>query len=634
MRRHLIFAVIVAAALATPRSVAMLRAVDSPDVPRTTLARMDAIAADVRGRLVPDLQAQDFEVLEDGTPRPIESVQFVRIDGSLPASAPPMAIASIADERSAAAEEGTRLFVILLDEFHVTPGPGVTAARAAVTAFISKQLGPADLALIVKPLDSLPNLRLTRDRAVLRDAVASFDGRKGDYEPRTAFERNFIALDPARIDAVRAQIVTSALNAIALHLGSLRGGRKTIVMVSEGFTPGPHRRSDAALPSLDAVIRSANRSNVSIYPIDPRAFVAAEPAVRNAPAAAPSIHALETLADPIDVLRQLAGETDGHAILTKSDVRPGLARIASDAAGYYMIAFQPAHSEDRGRFHAVDVRVKRPGITLRTRTGYWEPLPDVTIVVRHPESSLPMQRHASAFIRPWFGLTRADDGTTRVQFVWEPAPQVPGDRARTPVPVRVILKVLAPDGSPLFESAVAPARQPGGTPRASGDEAAAGPDTAVFNVAPGRVRTLLEIQDETARLIDTDIRDLTVTPMGGPIAIGTAQVLRARNAREFRELSSDANAVPVVTREFTRTERLLIRVPAYASGGSPVVTARLTNAMGQLMRELPVTAAAGSDASTVDLPLAGLPAAEYRIEIAATSGAATVRDSVAFRVRP
>ena len=65
--------------------------------------------------------------------------------------------------------------------------------------------------------------------------------------------------------------------------------------------------------------------------------------------------------------------------------------------------------------------------------------------------------------------------------------------------------------------------------------------------------------------LDEDVRQLQVSPLGGPIAFGTAQVFRARNAREFRELSANPEAVPVVARDFSRTDRLLIRVPVYSN---------------------------------------------------------------------
>jgi hypothetical protein len=121
--------------------------------------------------------------------------------------------------------------------------------------------------------------------------------------------------------------------------------------------------------------------------------------------------------------------------------------------------------------------------------------------------------------------------------------------------------------------------------------------------------------------------------MRGGVSIGTPEVLRARNAREFRALENDA-AVPVASREFSRTERLMIRFRAYGPVDAPVaVTARLLSRMGP-MRNLPVTAASGASSSVnwIDVPLAGLAVGEYVIEVSATSGTGQAKDLIDFRV--
>src|SRR5213078_2785546 len=110
-----------------------------------------------------------------------------------------------------------------------------TRVREALTSFVDRDLRPRDLVAVLKPLDSLLTIRVTRDRDAVRHAIETFDGRKGDYEPRNAFERDFIAGAPARVDQVRAQVATSALNALAVHIGKLNDGRKSILLVSEGF---------------------------------------------------------------------------------------------------------------------------------------------------------------------------------------------------------------------------------------------------------------------------------------------------------------------------------------------------------------------------------------------------------------
>ena len=66
---------------------------------------------------------------------------------------------------------------------------------------------------------------------------------------------------------------------------------------------------------------------------------------------------------------------------------------------------------------------------------------------------------------------------------------------------------------------------------------------------------------EAAQPIDTDVRDLSVRDLSGSVVLGTAAFMRARTALDYRALENDPDAAPVASREFSRTERLMIRVP-------------------------------------------------------------------------
>jgi hypothetical protein len=125
----------------------------------------------------------------------------------------------------------------------------------------------------------------------------------------------------------------------------------------------------------------------------------------------------------------------------------------------------------------------------------------------------------------------------------------------------------------------------------------------------------------------------------GPVIL-PPQLFRTSSAREFRETSVDPAAAPVPTREFRRTERLLIRVPAYAAGEVKVAVT-LKNRVGQSLRELvPMAAPAEGDPPAVaavtlpqfDLPLSWIAPGDYSLEIAATSEGGTVRELIRFRV--
>jgi hypothetical protein len=241
---------------------------------------------------------------------------------------------------------------------------------------------------------------------------------------------------------------------------------------------------------------------------------------------------------------------------------------------------------------------------------------------------VPLQpaRHVSPLIRPWFGIARGANGQTRVTFVWEPAGAVPGDR-RVRTPSRVALKALRTDGTTVFDG---PVRPTGATVEAGNDSDA----RAVFEVPPGRVRLQMSIEDSAAQPLDTDVREILVDDLRAPVAIGTPQVLRARTARDVRALDANPDAVPVSSREFSRAERLVIRVPTYAPGtGTPAVSARLMTGAGQSMRQLTLDTDATSDGrAQIDLPLAGLASGDYVVEITARSPAGEAKDTLKFRV--
>lgn len=570
--------------------------------------RLDVIVTDSHGRTVENLGAADFELREDGAPHGVDEVRFVRTTAV--AEERTIQIDSDASERSEAASARGRIVGIFLDEYHVDRDR-TERVRTAVATFVDQFLSPHDLVVVMRPLDSVFTIRVTRDRARIHQAIDRFEGRQGDYTARNGYERNYMAGTAARIEQLRAQVAMSALNALATHLGSLNGDvRKTLVVVSEGLPSVDRRRGLETLPTLDTVMRSANRFNVSIYPVDPRE-----------PGAAP------TPSEP-DALGSLAASTDGRSIVHVSDLGAAMEPIAADAGAYYVLRYTVALTDD-GRFHDVQVRVKKPGVIVRARKGYWAPTPDETLraAVLQPRPPVPVEppRHISPFIRAWFGASRGADGKTRVTFVWEPAPPIPG--VKRPTPAHVVLKALAADDTPLFEGQVTPT----GPLRPDTDAAGA---RAVFDVPPGLLRLRMAIEDQAEQAIDSDVRDITVRDLSAPVVLGTPEIFRGRTARDFRALASGNGAAPVASREFSRAEHVVIRVPAYAPAGAPLtVAAQLMNRKGQPIRDLAVTPAATPSASVdVDLPLAGYAVGEYRVEIAATTPTAQAKDALDFRI--
>ena len=117
-------------------------------------------------------------------------------------------------------------------------------------------------------------------------------------------------------------------------------------------------------------------------------------------------------------------------------------------------------------------------------------------------------------------------------------------------------------------------------------------------------------------------RFLFAMPLAGLLAVPAAAAPAAR--------------LQVVAREFSRTERLLIRFPAYGpSDAAPDVSAKLLGRMGHALRDLTVSrASTPGGENAIDLPLASLAAGEYLVEVEAATAAGDAKDRVGFRVTP
>jgi hypothetical protein len=161
-----------------------------------------------------------------------------------------------------------------------------------------------------------------------------------------------------------------------------------------------------------------------------------------------------------------------------------------------------------------------------------------------------------------------------------------------------------------------------------------GPSRVTFDAQPGKVQLRLSVEGAGSQVLDSETREISVPDLTTPqTALGTPEVFRARTVREQQQLKADADAVPVAGREFSRTDRLFVRVPAYGPGNTtPAVKAKLLNRDGQTMSELAVSPAASQSTRQIEVPLAGLAPGDYVLEITATGEGGDAKQLVGFRV--
>lgn len=610
----LIAAIVLTTGLLPGRSIGASQTSSPP--PSSEPAQLDAVITDAQGRPLLNLKPDDLELREDGVVQPIQSLEFRAMPRDR-STIEARAIASELDEKQEAQRPGVRLIAVFLDEYHVSAS-NTARVREAMTRFFQDELRPDDLIVVMKPLDSLAAIRLTRDPGALIDRIAMFEGRRGDYQPRTTFEETLMSREPGAADAARAQVVLSALRALTVHVGELRPGRKTLIFVSEGFVR-TQRRDGQRVPDPQTITRAANSLDVAIYVANPQPDNPTDNVKKAGPEPA------EAVAPAAAMLRTLAEQTGG-SLVDAGNLNAGIRRAAQDLDGYYHLTYQPSHDLD-GKRHAIELRVvKRPGSQVRVRTGHWSQQPEVPRIARTNgfTSSIPSvprrPQQMSPLIRPWFGMSRGADGRTRLTFTWEP------NQRMKPSASALTMSAMGGDGTVLFQGRVDPIRTTG----TIGSQA-----SAVFEVLPGLIQLDMTIRSIDGQQIGSDIRDIDVPDMAGPrTLLSTPEVLRARTAREFRLISTDLQAPPVVSREFSRTERLLVRVRAYAPAlERPTVTGRLLSRLGQPLRDLvPLEIDPRSGVVQFDVPLSSLGNGEYGIELVAQGSPTQAKELILFRV--
>lgn len=622
---------------------------------------VDVIVTDRQGNPVLDLKPEDFTVAEDGKTQKIENFSVITIKPSDQIDAdPPREIRSTSDEELEAKRPDVRLFILLLDDYHVRRGNDM-AVRKPLIDFVENQLAPQDMVAIMYPLTPVSGLQFTRNRRELVSAIEHFLGRKFDYTPRNQFEEQYAYYPAATVEKVRNDVVMGALRGAAVKLGGMREGRKSIIFVSEGFTSTlPPQLNDpiAAMPRIGNsarnnpnargagdsveffnsaellsdmrdVFSTANRQNTSIYAVDPRGLAGFEYDINEAVGMTTDRRQLNAT---MDTLRVLADNTDGRAIVNRNDLAAGMKQIVRDQSGYYLLGYNSSEAPTDGRFHEIKVRVARRGLDVRARRGYWAYTAEDARRASAPEEAGPPSAVNEALnsiaepargrpARFWIGTSRGDAGKGKVTFAWETiAGAETGARGEDGAPARVLLTATAPDGRPLFRGRV---------PEEGVVEA--GTSTS-FQAPPGQVELRMVVENARGQVIDSATQTLTVPDFTTvQVSMSTPRVFRARTVREAQAFKADAAATPTADRSFSRTERLIIKVSAYAPGGQdPALSARLLNRSGSEMADVPVQESGAE--GVVDLALAPLAAGDYLVELNARTDSGTSQELVAFKI--
>ena len=280
-----------------------------------------------------------------------------------------------------------------------------TTNRELLIAAIDKFIGQRMRSLSLERLDSYyqtDRVRLYLAETLRIQSTGSINhAGSGGLRPG-------VGSDGARA-GTRALTVLDTLKNTAEFLGSVRGRRKALLFFSEGLDYpirdvfGAHDATMVIRASQDAISMAA-RANVNFYAVDPRGLAgmttdfiegaglasgAGTPGPillvpgRNTPAngitgaSGGTFDVQDELRQEFrtsqDTLRELTEETGGFATLDTNNVAPAFERIVNANSRYYLLGYYPPTHPRDGRFHKIEVRVKRPNLRVEARKGYASP---------------------------------------------------------------------------------------------------------------------------------------------------------------------------------------------------------------------------------------------------------------------
>jgi VWFA-related protein len=412
------------------------RPLPAPASPTFTLAvdyiEVDALVTDRQGNLLHGLTKDDFQLREDGKPQAISAFSVVDIPAMAPQS-PLSARAVIAPDVASNTEPfAGRIYVAVIDDFH-TPPDQTQRLKAAAQRFVQEDFGANDLMAVVHTVGSTEaNQTFTSDKQLLLAAIDKTNGRDPGSPALQVYDygqRSIRGEDPYTVDAEQAAAARATLDTlqdVAGRLANVRNRRKAILFFSDGIDynvvsmvpnaaatalrnidPGASAPSNefatAVLAAMHAAIDAATRNNVAIYGIDSRGGsnnrgdldileMSSHPSLANEVRLA---H---------DSLRTLSEGTGGFAVVDQNDFDGAYRRIVAENSAYYVLAYYPQAARHDGKFHKIDVRVNRPGVTVRARRGYTAPKERTERAGSEAEASAELHAALSSPI-PAAGLT-------------------------------------------------------------------------------------------------------------------------------------------------------------------------------------------------------------------------------------
>jgi VWFA-related protein len=330
---------------------------------------VDAVVTDAQGHFVTGLTPADFVVREAYKPQPLDIVEYVNLGSKGTAPVGPVAETRVSSGLGLQPKDLKGRIYLLY--FNLADTPALAEVGAQARLFIEDFVEPGDLVGLWNSDAMSQTLTFTTDKKELLQSLP----------PLGHVASGGVSHSGAQI---------GKLDDAVAFLAGIQGRRKALILFSPGWPatsfgqwgtnaaasipwaglPGPITSGIVPLsgPSWNTPSDVTGRADVQIYTVDSRGLAAAPLWGRTHQQLSAG---LDEMTWSTDMLRSIADETGGLAIFNTNDYRQGFARIVEDNSRYYVLGYSSAIKDRNHRFIPVDVKSTRPGLTVRTRKGYF-----------------------------------------------------------------------------------------------------------------------------------------------------------------------------------------------------------------------------------------------------------------------
>lgn len=329
-------------------------------------------------------------------------------------------------------EQVRRSIALVVDDLGLS-FESVYYVRNAIKKFVDQQMKPGDMVAIIRTGAGVGALQqFTTDKQLLyaaidrikwnaygRSGIRAFgnigddafhteprDSKRGTYTETRDFSREPSleareTADKSSYNDYKDQVFTvgtlGALNYVVRGLKELPGRKSAVLMTdSLNLFNGAGAENYRTLDALRRLIDLANRSSVVFYTIDPKglqalndsaadSLVGTTGADRGGEISSTGLPGSKLMQDLMsrsfeleeaqNGMNYLANQTGGFLVKNNNDIAGGIRRVL-DQKGYYLIGYRPQEStfdpvKGQRTYHKIEVRVKRSGLSVRTRSGFY-----------------------------------------------------------------------------------------------------------------------------------------------------------------------------------------------------------------------------------------------------------------------